>query len=315
VTAPVDVERGASPLLHDEHAHWLPERLLSLLARRDQPPFARRSAAGWSFTASLRARPLPAMASDLGVRVHRLAAAGIGQQTLCLSPLWNIDSQPLEVSLPLVRAFNDATAAAAAGSGTYRGLAAVPLADVDAACAELARAVEAGLQGLVLSASVLADRVAVDAWAPLFALAQANGLRVFVHPGHAAASGSSDDNAARKRRYGLEPQHQIGLAMLALCDSGWVAAYPNITLQFANLGGSYTFCLERLDAMQERSSDDDARRRLAMRRVVVDSASLGPEAIRCARALLGERAVVFGTDTPMFDAARAAASWEAAASR
>jgi hypothetical protein len=111
------------------------------------------------------------------------------------------------------------------------------------------------------------------------------------------------------RRYGLEPQQQIGLAMLTLCDPGWLTAYPNVAVQFSNLGGSYTFSLERLDAMRERTADHDHRRRLAMRNVVVDSASLGAEAIRCARGLLDDSAVVFGTDTPMFDTTRAAANW------
>jgi hypothetical protein len=136
-----------------------------------------------------------------------------------------------------------------------------------------------------------------DAWAPLFALADASRLRVFVHPGHDSSPDGSGADNPRMQRYGLEPQQQIGLAMLTLCDTGWLTAYPNVAVQFANLGGSYTFSLERLDAMRERTADHDHRRRLAMRNVVVDSASLGAEAIRCARGLLGDTAVVFGTDS------------------
>jgi len=309
-------DRAEASVLFDEHAHWLPKSLLSLLARRDQPPFARAEEGRWSFKPAVRPRHVAALAWDLSVRAELLSAIGIGRQTLCLSPLWNIDSQPVEEALPLLQAFNDATAEAAGSSTMYRGLAAVPTRDVDAACTELARAVELGLHGVVLPACVLSTRTRADSWAPLFALANARHLRVFVHPGHepspAAKDAVSGDNPWN-RRYGLGPQHQIGIAMLTLCDTGWLAAYGNVTVQFANLGGSYSFALERLAAMSEHTAEECEMRRLGMLNVVVDSASLGPQAIRCARGLMGESAVVFGTDMPLFDASRAAANWNAVA--
>jgi len=312
MTPPVDFHGGKAPGLIDRHAHWLPESLLALLAQRKEPPLAREDAAGWCFTAAMRVKRLAPLASQLAVRADLLAAHGITRQTLSLSPLWNIDSQPVEEALPLVQAFNDATAAAAATSTLYRGLAAVPAHDVAAACQEFARATELGLEGVVLPANVLSTRVGADAWAPLFAMAEASRLRVFVHPGHEPSSvspGAHHTDNPWNRGYGLGPQHQVGIAMLTLCDTGWLAAYPNVTVQFANLGGSYTFALERLATMTERSADENALRVRAMRNVVVDSASLGPAAIQCARTLLGTSAVVFGTDMPMFDARHAIASW------
>lgn len=100
--------------------------------------------------------------------------------------------------------------------------------------------------------------------------------------------------------------------MLSLCDTGWLAAFPDVVVQFANLGGSYPFVLERLERMGTHGPAKlDAHHR-ARKRVVVDSASLGPHAIRCARSLLGASAVVFGTDMPIFGAGRAAEDWQAA---
>ncbi len=310
----VELHRVKALGLIDRHAHWLPESLLALLAGREKPPFARVEAAGWSFTAVLRGKRLGAQASDLAVRADMLSAHGITRQILSLSPLWNIDSQPLEEALPLVQAFNDATAAAAAAAPMlYGGLAAVPADDVAAACEEYARVTELGLEGVVLPANLLSTCAGADAWAPLFAMAEASRLRVFVHPGHEPSSldpGAHNTDNPWNRRYGLGPQHQVGTAMLTLCDTGWLATYPNVTVQFANLGGSYTFALERLAAMMERSADEDALRMTAMRNVVVDSASLGPAAIQCTRTLLGTSAVVFGTDMPMFNASHAIASWK-----
>jgi hypothetical protein len=86
------------------------------------------------------------------------------------------------VALLLVRAFNEATATAASRAGMYRGLAAV--------------------------------RQGADAWAPLFALADASRLRVFVHPGHEPAPDGSGADNPWNRRYGLDPQH---LALMLNC--------------------------------------------------------------------------------------------------
>jgi aminocarboxymuconate-semialdehyde decarboxylase len=308
-------ESSAPALLNDHHAHWFPAPMLSLLALRDEPPFARRGDAGWSFTSVRRPRSLTPLALDLRVRQALLSSVGIGRQTLSLSTLWNIDSLPLDAALPLLRAFNDATAAATADSSMYSGLAAVPTRDVHVACEELTRAADLGLGGVVLSAGQLAARSQADRWAPLFAIADARRLRIFIHPSHetgATEVQAPSDELPWSRLLGLGPQHQIGIAMLTLCDSGWLAAFPDVVVQFANLGGSYTFACERLERMRENSSAQEGLRGKALTRVVVDSASLGPEAIRCARGLLGPSTVVFGTDMPIFDVTTAASDWRIA---
>ena len=309
----VELHRVKALGLIDRHAHWLPESLLALLAGREKPPFARVEAAGWSFTAVLRGKRLGAQASDLAVRADMLSAHGITRQILSLSPLWNIDSQPLEEALPLVQAFNDATAAAAAAAPMlYGGLAAVPADDVAAACRSTRELPSSVSKGLFCR--------------PIFfprARARTHGRRCSQWQRRAAYACSCTRVTSRPRwTQGRTTRTTRGIAamdsglsirwalpMLTLCDTGWLATYPNVTVQFANLGGSYTFALERLAAMMERSADEDALRMTAMRNVVVDSASLGPAAIQCTRTLLGTSAVVFGTDMPMFNASHAIASW------
>lgn len=315
MSPPAHVPSGSTSPLTDHHAHWFPPELLSLLARRDDPPFAREAVAGWTFTAALRPRPLTPLASDLNVRADLLSSLGIGRQTLSLSTLWNIDSLPLDAALPLMQAFNDATAGAIARLSMYEGLAAVPAADVDVACDEMNRAADLGLRGVVLSAGQFATRSQTDRWAPLFVIANARQLRVFIHPGYAPFSADAQargDDSAGSRQFGLDPQHQIGAAMLTLSHSGWLAAFPDVIVQFANLGGSYTFACERLERMGQSSPAMLESRRGAMNHVVVDSASFGPQSIRCASSLLGASAVVFGTDMPIFEASRAVKDWHAA---
>ena len=302
-------------MLTDHHAHWLPPALLTALVARDDPPLARQDGADWTFTAALRPRHLPVHAYDLQARDALLARLGIDRQMLSLSPLWNIDRQPLDVALPLVRLFNDATIAAAQTGHRYGAFAAVPTVDVAAACRDLIRVGETGAAaGVVLPACELTTRTRADRWAPLFAIAAERRLRVFVHPGFdgspPAAASSTMTAVASARVFGVEPQHQLGLAMLTLCHEGWLDDYPGLEVQFANLGGSFPFLLERLHRMVQDDGRDD-RDHQARRNILVDSASLGPAAIDCARRMLGASRVVFGTDMPLFDAQCAVDTWRA----
>ena len=109
----------------------------------DRPPFASKNGKRWTFTATLRPRDLQPESVDLQLReaMRRI----IGRQCLSLSPLWNIEGLPIAVALPLLRTFNDALARIVASSDQM-SWAAVPSADVQAACAELLRAASMGLK-------------------------------------------------------------------------------------------------------------------------------------------------------------------------
>lgn len=302
-------------MLVDHHAHWLPESALERLGRRTEPPRAWRDGGRWIFQAALRPRPLDRMAHDLDHRTPQLRALGIDAQVLSWSPLWNLEALPVDEALALARDFNDATAAAIAATGTYRGLAVAPLDDGAAAVTELRRARGLGLEGFVLPAWTLCDAWQADAVASLFDVARDLGLRVFVHPGRLPATSGVDDALWRprlQRHLGLEPQHEIGLAMLTLCQEGWLAAFPGVAVQFANGGGSLVPALERLQRMREDDAQASSRRSQLLARVTVDSASLGPVGICAARALLGTNAVVLGTDAPIFDVSRAVDDWRLA---
>jgi predicted TIM-barrel fold metal-dependent hydrolase len=313
-------------MLVDHHAHWLPEPVLERLSRRRDPPMAWREGGPggpWVFQAALRPRPLGRSAHALADRASQLRHLGIGAQVLSWSPLWNLESLPAAEALAVARDFNDATAAVVSAAADdpgvrYRGLAVAPVGDMDAAVVELQRAASTGLEGFVLPAWLLANAAEADAATPLFELAGRLGLRVFVHPGRLPAGMAGPGRPERLERHwhrhlGLAPQHEIGHAMMTLCQEGWLAAFPGVAVQFANGGGSFVAALERLQRMPEDDARTAARRHELLQRVTVDSASLGPVGIAAARALLGTPAVVFGSDAPIFDAARAADDWWLAA--
>lgn len=301
-------------MLVDHHAHWLPEAVLELLSRRNAAPHAWREHGRWVFQAAIQPRPLDRAAYDLDHRAGQLAALGIDKQVLSWSPLWNLDALSTDEALALSRTFNDAAAAQAQGS-RYRGLAVAPLSDVETALSELRRAAALGLEGFVLPAWSLCDTAQADSMAPWFDLAQSLQLRVFVHPGQLPGSRGSDDGLGRRRLHrhlGLEPQHEIGLAMLTLCQEGWLAPFPGVTVQFANGGGSFLAAIERFQRMAEDDAQASSRRTGLLAQVIVDTASLGPIAIRASQALFGTDHVVLGTDTPIFDLTRAADDWRLA---
>jgi len=301
-------------VLIDHHAHWLPEAVLEQLSRRKEAPRAWRDEGRWVFQAAINPRPLDRAAHDLDHRAGQLAALGIDKQVLSWSPLWNLDALSTDEALALSRAFNDATAAQAQG-GRFRGMAVAPLDDVDTALSELRRAAALGLEGFVLPAWSLCDTVKADSMAPWFDAAQELQLRVFVHPGRLPDTRAGDGGLARRRMHrhlGLEPQHEIGLAMLTLCQEGWLARFPGVTVQFANAGGSFLAAIERFQRMAEDDVQSSSRRSGLLAQVIVDTASLGPVGIRASQALLGTDRVVLGTDAPIFDPARATDDWRLA---
>lgn len=298
-------------MLVDHHAHWLPEAVLELLSRRSEPPRAWREDGQWVFQAAIKRRPLDRAAFDLGHRAGQLEALGIDAQVLSWSPLWNLDALSVDSAMAVARAFNDATAARSDAS-RYRGMAVAPLADLSAAVSELRRAAALGLEGFVLPAWCLCDTARADAMAAWFDIAHELRMRVFVHPGklpEVAPAGDGLDRHRLHRHLGLAPQHEIGLAMLTLCQEGWLAAFPDVTVQFANGGGTFVLAMERLERMAEDDAQASSRRARLLAQVIVDTASLGPVGIRASRKLLGAHRVVLGTDAPIFDAARATDDW------
>jgi predicted TIM-barrel fold metal-dependent hydrolase len=303
-------------MLVDHHAHWLPEALLERFSRRQEPPMSWYAGGHWFFRAGVLARQLPVETFDLDRRSAHLRTLGIDRQILSWSPLWNLEALPPDEAQAAAAQFNDATVAQVRANGTFRGLALVPIDPRVQATAELRRVHGLGLEGFVLPAWAVAGRVEADRTAPLFEAAQDLGMRVLVHPGQlppARTAGDLATTADRYRHFGLQPQHEIGQAMLTLCCTDWLEAFPRVAIQFANGGGSFVPTLERLRHM---AIEDPAAVQTGFthlhRQIFVDTASLGPVGIAATRELLGSKAVVFGTDMPIFSARSAVIDWRRA---
>ncbi|MEO7242371.1 MAG: amidohydrolase family protein [Variovorax sp.] len=254
---------------------------------------------------------------SLDQRRQLLAEIGIDRQILSLSSLWNIDNLPAQEALPLVRAFNDAVAHASLSSdGVFGGYAALPLNDLAMAADELERCGRLGLEGVIMPAAVFSSRTAAECFAALLRIANDLDGRVFVHPGTSSPAepepAQRPDNAWL-RHIVLSAQQQLSEAMMTLCATSLLNDYPRLTVQVANLGGAMPFLLERLQAVRRDDPDNGEEHLWTTKRIAVDSASFGPEAIALARRVMGTQNVVLGTDMPVFAAGQALAAWRAIA--
>jgi predicted TIM-barrel fold metal-dependent hydrolase len=294
-------------LIVDCHAHWIPPALADALRVRTAAPRIEHSPDSEVFVTYQGQRPFAPL-GDLDRRLELMQRHGISAQLLSLAGLFGIDCLPARESLPLVRMFNDAVAELQEADKRFTGLAALPLADVDLACRELARAQSVGLRGAILPADAFASLSAAERFRPLFDLANQHNSHFFIHPGplepppERPLKGARADNAWQ-RRIVLETQARLSEVMVTLALSGFADAYVNVTLQVANLGGAIPFFIERMDAVHRDVAPEEPPPSKRLGRCYVDTASFGPRAIELAVACFGADRVLLGTDYPIFDAA------------
>lgn len=297
----------------DMHVHYLPDAVVEAMRRRDSAPAIETLPSGEERRIMPAGNTLPFTReayTDMDRRLAFMDEAGIGRQVLSMGLLFGIHSLKLEEAAPLTRLFNDDLGALCRNHpDRFMGLALLPMADVTAAAEELRRARTAlGLAGAILPANAFVDLDRAAALGPIFAVAEELGAHLFVHPGRradeaapgagATARPAHSDNAPA--RQALDVQAGLAHAMVTLALSDFLAPYPNVTVQVANLGGTLAMVIERMDNTPERSAPDGPRPSSRVRHVFVDCASLGPRAIKLAVTVFGADRVLFGTDCPIF---------------
>jgi 6-methylsalicylate decarboxylase len=178
-------------------------------------------------------------------------------------------------------------------------LAALPLPDVDAALAELGRALdELELDGVFLLSNVAATYLGDPAWDPLFDELQRRGAYVFLHPGMPP--------------HPLPLSHPVWLyeftfdttrALANLVYSGTLERCPDVRIQVAHLGGTAPFLAHRLASLADRQPDLAAQAPAGaleyLRRLYYDT-GLTNNGVALASTLevTSIDHVVFGTDWP-----------------
>jgi predicted TIM-barrel fold metal-dependent hydrolase len=293
----------------DLHAHWVPPALAGKLRERSGTvPRIEKVAGGERLVMPIGTLGFHQHYVEPPLRLELMDRCGVRRQLLSLPGLFGVDSLPLEQAAPLVRLFNDACAELCrAHPLRFAGLAALPLADMNAAVAELQRArSDLGLVGAILPVDAFMSEATAARLAPIFSAGDALGAHFFVHPGRVADGGAMpkpppDHDLARRA---LAVQHDIGEAMVTLLLSDFLEPYRNVTVQVANLGGTFPAVVERMDHMVQLRDPGRTLPSTRAPRVWVDCASLGTRALEQAVGVFGADHVVVGTDCPIFDTAR-----------
>lgn len=134
----------------DMHAHWRPAELIDALrARTKEPRIVRNQDGSEVLKSRIGEEPLSKAFDDVEFHLARMDRQGVNISVLSLlgAFCW-IESQPVEVSLPLCKMVNEALSGLCQKyAGRFSAFAALPLVDISAAAAEFERAL--ALPGMV----------------------------------------------------------------------------------------------------------------------------------------------------------------------
>jgi predicted TIM-barrel fold metal-dependent hydrolase len=294
----------------DMHAHWRPAELIDSLRARTKEPRIVHNQDGIEVVKSrIGEEPVSKAFDDVEFHLTRMARQDVSTSVLSLlgAYCW-IESQPVEVSLPLCRMVNDALAGLCQKhQGRFRVFAALPLLDMSTAAAEFERALALpGVVGAQVPGNGFLTKKDAEDMRPLLEVANRHRAIVFIHhgplPGDKFPKVDGDTDNARRRNGTLDMQASLSSVMVTLCLTDYLAPYTDVTVLVHNLGGNIPYEIERMD---HRSLLDSAKEELPSSRfrrakVFVDCNSFGPGAIEAAVRLYGADRIVCGTDGTEF---------------
>jgi aminocarboxymuconate-semialdehyde decarboxylase len=289
----------------DLHSHFFPETWPDFAARFGTPdwPSLKHLGGGKAMVmvGDREFRPITAACWDVDVRLTDMDRMGLDHQVISATPvLFAYGRAPAEAA-EVAKIMNDAALEMVGrGQGRLHAICQVPLQDIDAACAELSRAMAAGHRGVQIGNHVGRRNLDDDGIVTFLHHCADEGAAVLVHPWDMMA-------ADRMDRYmmawtvGMPAETQ--LAMVSMILGGAFDRLPeSLRLCFAHGGGSFAFLLGRLEnAWHNR---DIARGRSErppsayLDRFSVDSAVFDDGALKLLVDVMGAERVLLGSDYP-----------------
>jgi len=234
----------------DIHNHFFPETWPDLAARFGTPDWPRiehtEPGKAVIMLGDRRFREIDSACWDPLVRLEHMDRDGVDIQVISATPVLFAYERRAQHALDCARMFNDAALELCGhGHGRLMALCQVPLQDIDAACAEVSRAVRAGHLGVQIGNHV-GEKNLDDAGILTFLHHCADeGAPVLVHPWDMLGT-------PRMPRYmmpwtvGMPAETQLSLVALIL--SGAFDRLPaSLRICFVHGGGSFAFLLGRLE--------------------------------------------------------------------
>jgi predicted TIM-barrel fold metal-dependent hydrolase len=294
----------------DMHAHWSPPELIDVFRARTEPPMIYRNEDGAEVIRTRRGeQAFEGMFDDLDTRLAEMDAHGITTGVLSLwGPHQWIERLPVAESVPAVQVFNDATSALCAENpGRFVAYGSLPMAEMDAAVAELDRIMALpGMIGAIVPANAFMTYADAEAFRPLLAAANRHKAALFIHwgprPGDDWPRTSADSDNFIRRMGTLDMQASLSACTVTLTMTDLLDEYPDARFHIHNLGGNIAFEVERLDHRSMLDSPDEPlpSTRMTKPNLWYDCNSFGAKAIDMAISLYGVDRIVYATDGTAF---------------
>lgn len=289
----------------DIHTHFLPRQWPDFAARFGTPdwPWLRHTGPGRAMLmmGERDYRPVTEASWEPRVRIEDMDRNGVDVQIVSATPVLFAYMRPAAQALECARIFNDAALEFCAGNPRrLRPLCQVPLQDIDAACAEVERAMAAGHVGVQIGNHVGPKNLDDAGILAFLAHCAAIGAPVLVHPWDMMAP-------ERMPKYMLQwlvampAETQLGIVSLIL-SGGFERLPRSLKICFAHGGGSFAFLLGRVenawrhrDIVRENCPHPPSS---YVDRFCVDSAVFDPHALSLLVQVMGEERVLLGSDYP-----------------
>ena len=296
--------------LIDLHSHWFSPASVDILSRRSTAPRFRLNDKGEKVIERPGAEPgavpfpLGSQWFDIEARVRHLDEQGVAHQLISWPTTLGVDPVLTAAEArELWGAYNDELSGVVQKHpARFSGVATLATADIEWSVRELARAHDRlGLIGGVLPVNVFATLEGAKRFAPVFEVAQKYRSHLYLHTGYGnpAIPGQPPLNRhaeAAGPRNSLDNIWNFAAATITLAYTGFLEAYPDVTVQIAQLGGSGGIALvEELARTASRSGPATPGK---FRQIYLDTGAggRGPEAIALAARVFGAERIVFGTD-------------------
>jgi 5-carboxyvanillate decarboxylase len=239
-------------------------------------------------------------------RISHLDKHGVQRQLISWPTTSNVDPDLTAEEAKLLWATynDDLSGLIQKNTSRFSGVAALSTLDIDWSATELARSHDnLGLIGGVLPVNGFATLEGARAFAPIFEVAQKFKGHIYLHTGYANARIPGQPpkpvhEDSKTARGALDNLWNFTAATITLAFSGFLDAYPDVTVQVAQLGGVGGIALVAESVQQSAAASGITDIRGSFRNIYLDTGAggRGPEAIALATRVIGADRILFGTD-------------------
>lgn len=293
-------------MIIDFHNHFLPRDFPALPAGIAEPAWPRMvhgdDGRATMMLGERQFRAFDDLYWDVAKRLAAMDADGVDLQVI--SPLPEIVSYWIDpaAGAVLCRATNQACAGIVAGApDRLKGLAILPLQDVDAALEEIEIVGRTpGMIGLFVGSNVNGASIAAEAFDPVWAAAERLGLIVFVHGIRPTGLERIEGPPLMGAVIGIPQENTLAIASFMMRDV--LGRFPKLQIVFSHGGGGIGSVIDRMSliwenfpAMRQSLSTPPAD---YARRFWYDTAIFGTAYLRYLVDQFGADRVLAGTDGP-----------------